>query len=320
MIALNIVSLFSGCGGLDLGFIKAGHKIIWANDIDSDAVATYKLNIGDHIILDDIRNIKSEEIPDCDMVIGGFPCQGFSIANLRRTIDDERNKLYLEFYRVIRDKQPRYFVAENVKGILSLGRGKVIELILDDFKKAGYNVKYKLLNCADYGVPQIRQRVIFIGVRIDQDNKIDFPQPTHNENGENGLQYWVSMGEALKHIPEPDENPNIPNHVYSRYKVFSNKNFTGHRLVDPNKPSPTILARGNGGGGVVVIHHPNNHRRLTVREAATIQTFPMDFVFIGSKTSCYRQIGNAVPPLFAEKIAKEFPIVTQPLVAIGDQL
>lgn len=300
------MSLFSGCGGLDLGFIKAGHKIIWANDFDSDAVATYKQNIGNHIILDDIRNIKSEDIPDSDIVIGGFPCQGFSIANLRRSTEDERNKLYLEFYRVIRDKQPKYFVAENVKGILSLGKGKVIEMIVDDFKKAGYRVKYKLINCADYGVPQIRQRVIFIGVRNDQDDEIHFPLPTHNENGVNGLKRWVSMHNALKHIPEPDENHNIPNHVCSAYKVFSDKNFTGHRLVDPNKPSPTILARGNGGGGVVVIHHPNNHRRLSVREAATIQTFPMDFVFVGSKSSCYRQIGNAVPPLFAERLANQF--------------
>ncbi|MBP1906310.1 DNA (cytosine-5)-methyltransferase 1 [Paenibacillus turicensis] len=314
---MHIVSLFSGCGGLDLGFINAGHKIIWANDFDADAVASYKTNIGDHIILGDIRQIESAAIPDCDMVIGGFPCQGFSLANLKRTESDERNKLYLEFYRVIRDKKPKYFVAENVKGILSLGKGAVLNLIVEDFEEAGYNVTYKLINCADYGVPQIRQRVIFIGIRKDIDEVIEFPEPSHDEKEDSELLKWVSMKDALLHIPEPDENTTIPNHVYSAYKVFSNKNFTGHRVVDPDKPSPTILARGNGGGGVVVIHHPNNHRRLSVREAATIQTFPIDFIFIGSKTSCYRQIGNAVPPLFAEKLAHQFSTSKKSLVATG---
>jgi len=303
---MKIVSLFSGCGGLDLGFIKAGHTIVWANDFDSDAVLTYKQNIGDHIVLEDIRNVDSKSIPDCDMVIGGFPCQGFSMANMRRSADDERNKLYLEFYRIIKEKQPKYFIAENVKGILSLGKGQIIKMICDDFEDAGYKVKYKLLNFADYGVPQMRQRVIFIGVRTDQDVEIDFPTPSHSENGNNGVLPWVSMQSALAHIPEPTEPHNLFNHIASEYKVFKDKNFTGHRQVDPSKPSPTILARGNGGGGVVVIHHPGNHRRLTVREAATIQTFPMDFIFTGSKSSCYRQIGNAVPPLFAEKLAHQF--------------
>ncbi|CAM3051590.1 DNA cytosine methyltransferase [Paenibacillus sediminis] len=304
---MKVVSLFSGCGGLDLGFIRSGHDIIWANDNDADAVQTYMTNIGEHIKLGDIREIDSETIPDSDIIIGGFPCQGFSIANLKRSKEDERNKLYLEFYRIIHDKQPKFFVAENVKGLLSLEKGKVVELIADDFRKAGYRVSYSLFNCADYGVPQIRKRVIFFGIREDIDINIMFPQPTHSEKPEiTGLKPWVTMSQALSHIPEPSEKCDIPNHVFSEYKVFSNKNFTGHRQVDPDKPSPTILARGNGGGGVVVIHHPNNHRRLSVRETAVIQTFPDDFVFLGSKTSCYRQIGNAVPPLFAEKIARQF--------------
>lgn len=310
VLDMNIVSLFSGCGGLDLGFIRSGHNIIWANDIDKDAVKTYELNIGKHIILEDVKNIDSNEIPNCDMVIGGFPCQGFSVANMKRNEEDERNSLYLELYRVIKDKQPKYFLAENVKGILSLGKGKVVEMIKNDFIEAGYRVKYKLFNCADYGVPQIRQRVIFIGVRNDLDEDVEFPLPTHSDIEKEGYNKWISMGEALEGIPEPFEGCELPNHIFSEYKVFANKNFTGHRRVDPLKPSPTILARGNGGGGVVVIHHPNNHRRLSIREAALIQTFPMDFKFIGSKTSCYRQIGNAVPPLFSEVLAKQFSEVT----------
>ncbi|WP_426579029.1 DNA cytosine methyltransferase [Bacillus altitudinis] len=302
---MKVVSLFSGCGGLDLGFIQAGHEIIWANDIDSDAVKTYRFNIGSHIIEGDLKDIPSSKIPYGDIVIGGFPCQGFSMANKYRVIDDERNSLYREFYRVIRDKQPRYFVAENVRGILSLGKGEVIAQIVQDFESAGYRVKYKLFNLADYGVPQIRQRVILLGVRSDIKEDVPFPVPEYSKTGEGNMKTWVTIGEALKDIPEPTEDCNIYNHVYSEYKV-TNRNFTGHRLTDPNKPSPTILARGNGGGGVVVIQHPNNHRRMSIRETAIIQTFPMDFVFNGSKTSCYRQVGNAVPPLFACLLAENF--------------
>jgi DNA (cytosine-5)-methyltransferase 1 len=302
---MKVVSLFSGCGGLDLGFVQAGHEIIWANDIDKDAVKTYKENIGPHIIQGDLKEIPSDQIPKADIVIGGFPCQGFSMANRFRVIEDERNSLYREFYRVVRDKQPCYFVAENVKGILSLGKGQVIQQIVQDFESAGYRVKYKLFNLADYGVPQIRQRVIILGIRKDIKEEIMFPTSTHSKTGDENTEPWVTIGQALSDIPEPTEESSIYNHVYSEYKV-TNRNFTGHRLVDPNKPSPTILARGNGGGGVVVIQHPKNHRRMSIRETAIIQTFPMDFLFFGSKTSCYRQIGNAVPPQFACLLAKNF--------------
>lgn len=307
---MKIVSLFSGAGGMDLGFTKAGHDIIWANDLYGKAVDTYKKNIGNHINHEDIREISTNDIPNCDMVIGGFPCQGFSVANINRSEQDERNKLYLEFLRVVREKQPLYFVAENVKGILSLGKGKVVELIKKDFMSAGYNVEYKLLNAADYGVPQIRERVIFIGVRNDIEKSISFPESTHCDPSKlnfSDKKSWVTIGQALKDIPEPEEAPHIPNHEYTKYKLRFN-GYMGHRVIDANKPSPTITARGDDKGGVVIIHHPNNHRRLSVREAATIQSFPMDFVFSGSKTDGYRQIGNAVPPLFAYNIAKMFPI------------
>ena len=171
---MKVVSLFSGAGGMDLGFIKAGFEIVWANDFFSDAVETYRRNIGDHVVLGDITKISSDEIPlkkgEVDIVIGGFPCQGFSIANKNRHEADERNFLYLEMKRVIKDKKPKFFVAENVKGILSLGKGKVIEMILNDFRELGYEVDYRLLNAADYGVPQQRERVLIIGNRIGVEN------------------------------------------------------------------------------------------------------------------------------------------------------
>lgn len=176
----KIVSLFSGCGGLDLGFIQQGFEVIWANDFFKEAVETYKYNIGNHIVFGDITQIPSEEIPnDFDVLLGGFPCQGFSIANNKRSMEDERNFLYKELLRVLKDKQPKFFVAENVKGILSMQKGKVIEMIVNDFKALGYEVEYRLLKASDYGVPQHRERVVIIGNRLGLKNP--FPKITHGE-------------------------------------------------------------------------------------------------------------------------------------------
>ena len=301
---MKIISLFSGAGGLDLGLIQAGNTVIWANDIDKDAVATYKENIGDHIVCNDIKNIDISALPDADVVVGGFPCQGFSQANRLRTLEDDRNQLYRFFYNTIKIKQPKYFIAENVKGILSLGKGEAIKRIVADFEAAGYIISVNLVNMANYGVPQTRQRVIIIGQRVDLGDKLRFvfPQPTHSKNGE--LQKWVSIKDAIDHFPDPDQENNVLNHIYSAYKI-EYRNFTGHRETDPDKPSPTVLARGNGKGGVCAIPHYNGKRRLTIRESASVQTFPEDFHFIGTMNSCYRQIGNAVPVLFARKLGDE---------------
>lgn len=301
---MKVVSLFSGTGGLDLGLKQAGLDIIWANDLYADAVETYKKNIGDHIILEDISKISSEYIPECDVVIGGFPCQGFSQANMKRKADDPRNTLYLEMIRVIRDKKPKYFIAENVRGILSLDKGKVIEQIVNDFNNLEYNVSYSLLNCADYGVPQKRMRVIILGVRKDIPNDLVFPpEKTHSEKPDISLTPWFTVGEALAHYPDPDLDHNVPNHEYSNFKLKFNGHL-GHRVIDPNQPSPTITGRGDEKGGVVVLHHPNNKRRMTVRETAAVQSFPDTFIFMGTKTSAYRQIANAVPPKLGYVLGK----------------
>lgn len=174
----KVVSLFSGAGGMDLGFIQAGFQVIWANDFFKEAIDTYKKNIGNHIVYGDITMIDSKDIPDnADVIIGGFPCQGFSIANIRRNMGDQRNFLYKEMLRIIKDKKPKMFVAENVKGLLSMENGKVFEMIKNDFRNLGYYVESRLLNAAEYGVPQQRERVIIIGNRIN--NSITFPQKTH---------------------------------------------------------------------------------------------------------------------------------------------
>ena len=307
---MKVVSLFSGAGGLDLGFIKAGHNVVWANDNFSDAVDTYKTNIGDHIICKDIAEIPSSEIPEHDILIGGFPCQGFSLANSKREENDKRNKLYLELLRVLVDKQPKFFLAENVKGILSLNKGKVFEMIINDFSNAGYRVKYKVLNAADYGVPQRRERVIITGVRQDVSYDLQYPMPTHSQSNDlyaAETTPWVSIGAALSNIPEPEEEHQLYNHTYSKFKLKFN-GYLGNRAVDPNKPAPTVTARGDEKGGVVVLHHPNNHRRMSVRELALVQSFPINFIFEGNRSSAYRQIGNAVPPLLGYAIATIFPI------------
>ena len=306
---MKIVSLFSGAGGLDLGLIQAGHSIIWANDFDADAVATYRRNIGDHAQLGDICTIPSSAIPDADVIVGGFPCQGFSQANMLRFAEDERNTLYREFLRIVRDKQPRYFLAENVRGILSLAGGRAIEQIQSDFVGAGYRVAVRLFNVADYGVPQLRKRVIIAGTRADLSAAQDFqyPEPTHAAAPHAcrlGLKPWVTISQAIAHFPEPESLHGFENHVCSQYKV-TNRNFTGHRWTDPNKPSPTILARGNGKGGVCAIQHPKNHRRMSIREQAAIQTFPDDFSFVGGLNSAYRQVGNAVPVVFGRFLGEQ---------------
>lgn len=304
---MKIVSLFSGAGGLDLGLVKAGHEIVWANDIFIDAVKTYRMNIGDHVDTRDISDISSDEIPDADVVVGGFPCQGFSVANWGRTVDDSRNRLYREMVRIISDKQPMFFVAENVKGLVSLGKGEVLRHIVRDFTGAGYSTSWAVLNSADYGVPQKRMRFVMLGIRNDiYEEPATFPpKPTHQspqaKKRQSGLADWLAVGKALAHIPEPEDAPEIPNHDYSRYKLRFNGHL-GHRRIDPDVPAPTVTGRGDEKGGVVVLHHPGNHRRMSARELATVQSFPDDFVFYGTKSSVYRQVANAVPPLLGEAI------------------
>jgi len=239
---MKVITLFSGAGGMDLGFIQAGFEIIWANDFEKDATITYANNISDHIILGDITQIPSTKIPsgEIDVVIGGFPCQGFSVANTKRHIKDERNFLYKELLRVVNDKQPKYFVAENVKGLLSLAQGKVFKMIQNDFKNLGYNIEARLLNSADYGVPQFRERVIIIGNRIGKKNP--FPIPTHGINTLFNLKPYISVKEAigfLYNIDTVEKNSNqiiklnnktIYNHI--AYTNVSDKFFTRKHKVN----------------------------------------------------------------------------------------
>lgn len=311
---MRVVSLFAGCGGLDLGLVKSGHEIVLATDIDKDCKTTYEHNFGHSLLLKDVKELKGEELPEYDLLTGGFPCQGFSIANVYRDVKDERNELYLQIVRLLNETKPKYFLAENVPGILSIGKGEVVKQIIKEFSECGdgYRVEKYLLNAADYGVPQGRKRVIFLGVsnKIDRD-KSDLlfenfpPKPTHSENRNKKLLPYKTLRDTIFDLPEPytPEGEKIPNHYGTKHKVKIN-GYMGNRKLDWDKIAPTIVGRGGGTGGAVIAVHPNCERRFTVRETARIQSFPDDFIFFGATGSQFRQIGNAVAVDFAYHLGK----------------
>lgn len=318
----TVVSLFSGCGGMDLGFFKEGYKILWANDIDPVACDTYRKNIGDHIITGDITKIDYRTIPNCDVLLGGFPCQDFSIIWKRGGINTERGNLYKNFVDLVQLKNPKIFIAENVKGILSANKGKAIKQIVSDFSKTGkhgYNITINLINFADYGTPQLRQRVLIIGTRKDIEEEFIIPKPTHNEST------YVSSKEALKNVEKVkanNEHQNIQPSTVEKIKLIPpGGNFTDipkssphyvrgmishvYRRLHPDKPSTTIIAAGGGGTWG---YHFSEPRPLTNRERARLFGYPDDFVFSGSITEVRRQIGNSVAPSGIQIFAKQIKI------------
>ena len=217
---MKVISLFSGCGGVDLGFIKAGAEIIWANDIDCDAVKTYKRNIGEHIVCKDIYNVDVDEIPNnADLIVGGFPCLGFTVAKGKsRNINDSVNFLYKEYIRILKAKMTKYFLIENVPGMKS-GKefNSFFENMINEFEEVGYRVKHKTLLASDYGVPQNRKRVIIIGTRKDIENEPNFPNPTHSKENNLILKPYVTIKNAISDLPE-DYDETIPNHIGSKHK------------------------------------------------------------------------------------------------------
>ena len=295
---IKVISLFSGCGGLDLGFIKAGFDVIFANDIDPDACKTYEENLKHSIMCLDVAKLDANKVPNADILIGGFPCLGFTVANGKnRDLNSKYNALYLEYARILKAKQPKCFLVENVVGIQA---GKDFKEnfengILKAFKDCGYRVKFKILNASDFLVAQNRKRVIIIGIRNDLDGDIGFPEPFNKK---------FSLKDAIGDLPD-DFDRKIPNHVGNLHQVKIN-GYVGNRVLAWDKPSPTITGRGSRSGGAVIHPHPNLKRRLSVRECARIQSFPDDFIFQGSNSACYAHIGNAVAPLFAFFVANEF--------------
>ncbi|APY09915.1 DNA (cytosine-5-)-methyltransferase [Seonamhaeicola sp. S2-3] len=318
---MNIVSFFAGAGGLDLGFEKAGFNVIWANEYDKDIWETYEKN-HKKTILDrrSIVNIESDEVPECDGIIGGPPCQSWSEAGSLRGINDKRGQLFYDFIRILEAKQPKFFLAENVSGMLLERHKKALNNIKEMFKNAGYRLSFKLLNASDFDVPQDRKRVFFVGIREDLGFEFKFPKP---------LKKKVTLEQAIADlkdsvVPAKDgnktnkENCKIPNHEYmiggfssmfmsrNRVRSWDEQSFTiqaggRHAPIHPQAPKMKFIEQNIR---VFVPGKEDLYRRLSVRECARIQTFPNDFIFYYNNISAgYKMIGNAVPVNLAKHIA-----------------
>lgn len=296
----TVVSLFSGAGGMDIGFHLEGFETIWANDFDKDSCETHKKWSGAHVVHGPIENVNLDTIPGADVVLGGFPCQGFSLAGPRK-VDDKRNTLYRNFVAVIEKVKPKSFIAENVKGILTLGGGEIIKVIIQEFSDKGYNVQFKLLNAADYGVPEDRFRVIMVGIRKDLDSKFLYPTPSSKK---------ITLSRALANFPEPEDGEILEG-------GFSPRFMSRNRLRKWDQQAFTVPAMAKQ-----VTLHPSSPemikinkdlwkfgegrtRRLSWKEAAVVQTFPDKMDFVGNLVSKYKQIGNAVPVNLARAVAHQ---------------
>ncbi len=318
---MNIISLFSGAGGMDLGFKKAGFNIIWANEYDKTIWQTYKANHEAFLDCRDIRSISSEEIPDCEGIIGGPPCQSWSEAGALRGIEDSRGKLFYEFIRILRDKQPKFFVAENVSGMLADLHKDAVKNILQCFENAGYDVTVNLVNAADYSVPQDRKRVFYIGFRKDQNIIYQFP-PKQGRKITLREAIWDLKDSAIPAMERNKTNGDnciVPNHEYmtggfstiymsrNRVRGWDEQSFTiqaggRHAPIHPQAPKMLFVEKNKR---IFVPGAENLYRRLTVRECARIQTFPDEFKICYTDISDgYKMVGNAVPVMLAYHVAK----------------
>ncbi len=340
----TFIDLFSGCGGLSLGFEMAGFEVKLAIDNWEDALVTYRHNHkGTNTLNADLLNLGPEEVEDkynlhdISVIIGGPPCQGFSVAG-KRIIEDDRNKLYKSFVRFVKHFQPKAFVMENVPNILSIGNGAVKDAIIKDFSELGYSVSYKVLTASDYGVPQNRRRAIFVGLH---GKEYPFPEPSVTEK--------VTTYEALADLPEEsvDDGANYPVAPHSDYQRMMREgtgSLYNHQITVHTPETQRIIAMVPDGGNykslpkemwsLRKVHiawtrmnsqkpcftidtghrhhfHYSYNRIPTVRESARIQSFPDNFIFLGSKTSQYKQVGNAVPPLMSFAIASQLKHLIQ---------
>lgn len=286
-MGINVVSLFSGGGGLDLGFVTEGYDIIWAIDNDKNAVATYQANIGNHVICADINHIDIGKIPPADVVIGGPPCQSFSLAG-NRNVEDERGQLVWQYIHIIAQLQPKAFVFENVIGLLSAKNAqgeKIIDLLKIAFKKIGYTIERQVMNAADYGIPQRRKRVIIVGLK---NTKFEFPKPTHSEDGKH-LKRYVSVEEALGDLPEaiPDENGLVnycmpAQNEYQKY-VRRNVAITEHFIPQMSELDKYIVNHVKPGGNYMDIPAEVNSSRIRRLQRE------------GGHTTCYGRLSPDKP-------------------------
>lgn len=322
---MKLVTFFAGAGGLDLGFSKAGFEVIWANEYDKSIWETYEKNHpGVYLDKRSITDIHTSEVPDCDGIIGGPPCQSWSEAGAMRGIGDKRGQLFYDFIRILADKQPKFFLAENVSGMLLDTHKSALENIKNMFRECGYNLSFQMLNASDYGVPQDRKRVFFVGYRTDLGIEFKFPLPTTLEDK---IPLSKAIGD-LKDNALPAQKGNItngakcliPNHEYmiggfstiymsrNRVRAWDEVSFTiqaggRHAPCHPQAPKFQFIEQN------VRIFVPGKeelYRRLSVRECARVQTFPDSFTFYYTNIADgYKMIGNAVPVRMANILAKK---------------
>ncbi len=322
---MKLVTFFAGAGGLDLGFSKAGFDVIWANEYDKSIWETYEKNHSG-VFLDtrSITDIPTKEVPDCDGIIGGPPCQSWSEAGAMRGIGDKRGQLFYDFIRILADKQPKFFLAENVSGMLLAAHGNALENIKSMFRECGYNLSFQMLNVSDYGVPQDRKRVFFVGYRSDLGIEFEFPSPTTLENK---IPLSKAIGDlkdnvlpALKGNVTNGENCLVSNHEYMT-GGFSSIYMSRNRVRSWDEVSFTIQAGGRHAPchpqapkfqfveqnvRIFVPGKEDLYRRLSVRECARIQTFPDNFKFYYKNIADgYKMIGNAVPVRMANVLANK---------------
>lgn len=312
----KVVSLFSGCGGMDLGagggfvyldkkYNKLDTQTVFATDFDKDVCDMYNMNFKNKSVLKDIRELSSSEIPDHDILLGGFPCQSFSVIaqNPKRLwYKDERGKLFFEMCRILHEKKPKVFIAENVKWILSANKGTTFPLIIKEFEKVGYHIKYKVLNASHYGVPQKRERVFIIGFKSENDfNNFSFPE-TITEN----------KLVPISRILEPEMN--VWEEYYFSEKAVLGMKKTKHsntmnkgRIQNINQPSNTVtshLAKVSLNSTDPVLFMWDKYRMFTPREVARIQSFPDNFNFLSSRSKNYKALWNAVAPVMMWHLTK----------------
>lgn len=313
---LKVVSLFCGCGGMDLGILggfdylgksyeKLPFKIVYSVDNDPYAITIYNSNFEHQAEVKDVREIVPKMVPKHDVLLGGFPCQSFSIVAQnppRLGYKDEKGKLFFEMVKVLKEKKPRFFIAENVKGLLSANNKKAFPMIISEFEKAGYHIKYKLLNASEYGIPQKRERVFIIGFRTLEDfSKFQFPEP-------NTLQDKIPLEKAIEEADNHNEKWYFSEKAVEGMLRVREKMNKG-RVQNLELPCNTIsahLAKVSLNGTDPVLMINGRYRRFSPREAANIQSFPKSFNFEQvSDNRKYRAIGNAVPPVLMWHVAKE---------------
>jgi len=299
---IKVISLFSGCGGMDLGFTggfeflgkryaKTPFDIVWANDFNEAACRTYAKNIGNHIHYGDIwKLINENKLPkDADVVIGGFPCQDISVNGKGAGVDGKRSGLYRAMVEVVSRTRPKVFIAENVKGLLMKHNEDSLRRVLEDFSALGYKVAFQLYHAADYGVPQTRERVIIVGT-LPGVPEFQPPKTTHTK------EQHVTAYEAIHDLAELDEDQSF-NHIWSRANVSAEQ---GNRRMIADRPGYTIRSECHGN----IQFHYALPRRISMREAARFQSFPDSFTFDSKLRETERQVGNAVPPVLAWHIAQ----------------